>query len=215
MNRQKRETAQLLSPFHEGARMKHVKKLSPTLVLLSLNVLAYIYTSLLGGSFIFTDDNVLRIYGQFNYAVLYQGTWWQLLTSIFVHVSIIHFVSNMIFLILFGLRAEELFSDSEYYLVYLLSGIFGGLLSLLWHPLTVSAGASGAIFGLFGSVLIYMRRIAGRSALGALLAAFLFLVVTLSSNANILAHLGGLVSGLGIGYLLARRKRAVYSSLVY
>lgn len=194
--------------------MKHAKKLSPTLVLLSLNILAYLYTSLLGDSFILTDDNVLRIYGQFNYAVLYQGTWWQLLTSIFVHVSIIHFISNMVFLILFGLRAEELFSDSEYYLAYLASGIFGGILSLLWHPLTVSAGASGAIFGLFGSVLIYMRSIAGRSALGALLAAFLFLFVTVSSNANILAHLGGLVSGLGIGYLLARRKRAVYYRLV-
>jgi rhomboid protease GluP len=199
----------------EGACMKLVRKLSPTFILLSLNLLTYIYTSLVGDSFIFTDDNVLQIYGQFNYAVLYQGTWWQLLTSIFVHVSIIHFVSNMFFLLLFGLRAEELFSDSEYYLVYLSSGIFGGVLSLLWHPLTVSAGASGAIFGLFGSAIIYMRSVVGGSVLGALLMAFLFLIVTVSSSANVLAHLGGLVSGLGIGYLLARRKRAIYYRLVY
>ena len=195
--------------------MKLAGKPSPTLILIFLNLLAYIYTSLVGGNFIVTDDSVLQIYGQFNYAVLYQGTWWQLLTSVFVHVSIIHFVTNMFFLLLFGLRAEELFSDNEYYLVYLLSGISGSILSLLWPPLTVSAGASGAIFGLFGSVLIYMRSVVGRSVLGALLMAFLFLIVTLSSTANVLAHLGGLVAGLGIGYFIARRRRVIYSRLVY
>jgi rhomboid protease GluP len=195
--------------------MKPVVKPSPTIILIFLNLLAYIYTSLVGGNFIVTDDTVLQIYGQFNYAVLYQGTWWQLLTSVFVHVSIIHFVTNMFFLLLFGMRTEELFSDSEYYLVYLLSGISGSIFSLLWPPLTVSAGASGAIFGLFGSVLIYMRSVVGRSVLGALLMAFLFLIVTLSSTANVLAHLGGLVAGLGIGYFIARGKRATYSRLVY
>ncbi|UCD95965.1 MAG: rhomboid family intramembrane serine protease [Candidatus Bathyarchaeota archaeon] len=195
--------------------MKLTGRLSPTFILMFLNLLVYIYTSLVGGNFIVTDDLVLQIYGQFNYAVLYQGTWWQLLTSVFVHVSIIHFITNMFFLLLFGLRAEELFSDSEYYIVYLLSGISGGIFSLLWPLRTVSAGASGAIFGLFGSVLIFMRSVVGRSVLGALLMAFLFLIITVSSTVNVLAHLGGLMAGLGVGYFMARRRRAICSLLEY
>ncbi|MFX0211956.1 MAG: rhomboid family intramembrane serine protease, partial [Candidatus Hodarchaeota archaeon] len=87
---------------------------SPTVILVVINIVVYIYTSYRGGNFVITAENVLRVYGQFNYAVLNLGLWWQLITSMFVHVSIAHLAGNMFFLFIFGLRAEDLFVDSEY-----------------------------------------------------------------------------------------------------
>lgn len=189
-------------------------KVSPTFVLVLANIAVYVSLSLIGNSFVFTADSVLKIYGQYNYAVLYRGWWWQLISSMFVHISIVHIASNMFFLLIFGLSAEDLFTDNEYYFVYLAAGLAGNLLSLLWPPLTVSAGASGAIFGLFGAVTIYMRRIVERSTVGALLFAFIFFMITVSTGTNILAHFGGLVAGLGIGYVLveSRRLRLIHSN---
>jgi len=180
---------------------------SPTFVLVAVNVLVYTYTSFIGNNFISTADGVLEIYGQWNYAIFHYGWWWQLISSMFVHVDIVHLASNMFFLLLFGLRAEELFTDTECYLVYLASGLAGNVLSLLLPPWAISAGASGAIFGLFGAVVIYLRKVVERSVVGALLFAFIFFMITLSAGTNILAHFGGLVAGLGIGYWLAKKRR--------
>ena len=190
----------------------HVRRtygFSPTFFLVVVNLAVYIYTSLLGNSFIYTADSILEIYGQYGYAVFHYGWWWQLITSMFVHVDIVHLAGNMFFLLIFGLRAEELFTDTEYYFVYLASGLAGNILSLLLPPLTVSAGASGAIFGLFGAVIVYLRKAVERSVAGALLFAFMFLLITISAGTNILAHFGGLVAGLGIGYWLAKSRRSL------
>ncbi len=191
----------------DGSLRSRTYGISPTFVLILVNVAVYLYTSLVGNNFLFTADNVLKIYGQSGYAVFYGGWWWQLITSMFVHVNIVHLASNMFFLLIFGLRAEELFSDTEYYLVYLVSGLAGNLLSLLLPPLTISAGASGAIFGMFGAVIVYLRKVVGRSIIGALLFAFMFFLITISAGTNILAHFGGLVVGLVIGYWLAKNRK--------
>jgi rhomboid protease GluP len=185
-------------------------RFSATFILVILNVTVYIYTSFLGNSFLNTPLRILRTYGQYNYAVLYFGWWWQLITSMFVHVNIAHLASNMFFLLIFGLRAEDFFNGSEYYLAYFASGLAGNLLTLLYPLEVTSAGASGAIFGLFGAVLIYMRKVIEHSILGAVLFAFVFFMITLSVGTNILAHLGGLVAGLGIGYLLAKSRKAQF-----
>jgi rhomboid protease GluP len=195
-----------------GGQKMHVRRIygfSPTFFLVVVNLAVYIYTSLLGNSFFHTADSILKIYGQYAYAVFYYGWWWQLITSMFVHVDIVHLAGNMFFLLIFGLRAEELFTDIDYYAVYLASGLAGNLLSLLLPPLTVSAGASGAIFGLFGAVIVYLRKVVERSVVGALLFAFMFLLITVSAGTNILAHFGGLAAGLGIGYWLAKSRRSL------
>jgi len=186
-------------------------RLSPTFVLVVINMVVYVYTSLLGNNFVYTSSGVLTVYGQYNYAVLHGGWWWQLFTAMFVHVNIVHVFSNMFFLLIFGLRAEELFTDTEYYLVYIASGLLGNFLSLL-YPLNVrSAGASGAIFGLFGAVIIYLRKMVERSVLGAVLFAFMFFLITLSVDTNVYAHLGGLVAGLILGYWLAKARKLQFT----
>ena len=185
-------------------------RFSPTLVLVIANVAFYIYTSVLGRNFVVTASGVLTVYGLHSRALL-EGLWWQPVTSMFIHVNLAHIASNMLFLLIFGLRGEEFFTDSEYYSLYFVSGLAGNLLSLayLFYPVPVtSAGASGAIFGVFGALVIFIRRVFGGSVTGALIFAFLFFFITLSSDTNFYAHFGGLTAGLAIGYMLADRRRA-------
>jgi rhomboid protease GluP len=184
--------------------MRNTRKLSPTTFLVAVNVIVYIYTSVASANFIQTSTDTLVQLGQFNINV-WNGQYWQLLTSIFVHVDIMHIGLNMLFLIIFGLRAEELFTTEEYFTAYMLSGLSGSLLTLfLMSPYTLSAGASGAIFGMYGASLIYMRKTFGQSILGALMYAFLLLMLSTGAGVNIVAHFGGLATGLIIGYALAK-----------
>jgi rhomboid protease GluP len=190
--------------------MKRRSFMSPTIILVAANVLVYICTSLVGGSFIETDYEVMRTFGQYNLNV-FEGQYWQLISSIFVHADIIHLGLNMLFLLIFGLRAEELFTTEEYFFVYMLSGIAGNIMTLfLMSPYTVSIGASGAIFGMYGAGLIYMRKTFGQSIAGALLYAFLLLMLSTGIGVNIVAHFGGLAAGLIIGYALAKSRQDKY-----
>jgi len=190
-------------------KMRTLPKLTPTTFLIMANLLVYVYTSVVGGNFIETSDSVLYQWGQFNRYVM-NGWYWQLLTSIFVHVHIVHLLLNMFFLLIFGFRAEELFSPEEYFFVYFLSGLSGNLLTLLMPLDTVSAGASGAIFGVFGACVIYLRKTFGQSIVGALLYSFLLLMMTTGKDVNVFAHLGGLAAGLIIGYALAKSRKIVF-----
>ena len=196
--------------FEDGSGMRSRSKLTPTTFLVTVNVLVYVYTSVVGGNFIETGYRPLIQLGQLNINVL-NGEYWQLLTSIFVHVDITHIALNMLFLIIFGLRAEELFTTEEYFSVYMLSGLSGSLLTLFFMaPNTLSAGASGAIFGMYGAGIIYMRKTFGQSIVGALLYAFLLLMLSTGAGVNIVAHFGGLAAGLIIGYALAKSRRDMF-----
>jgi len=182
------------------------RKFTLTYVIIALNVLVYVYTAVLSGNAFETSDAVLLQYGQVNVSVM-KGSFWQLFTSMFIHVNIEHLLGNMVFLLIFGLRAEEFFETKQYLLIYLMSGLAGNLLSLLL-PEMISAGASGCIFGVFGAVTIYMRRAISQSIMGALVFSFFLLIISAGYGVNILAHLGGLVAGLLIGYLLAGTRKA-------
>jgi rhomboid protease GluP len=146
-------------------------------------------------------------YGQVNLFV-FQGAYWQLFTSIFIHASIAHLVGNMLFLFIFGLRAEEMFSLPEYLGIYFIGGLVGNVLSLVFGSLFISVGASGAIFSLFGACVIYARRSVRQSILGALVYAFFLLFLSgLGAGVNDLAHIGGLGFGLLIGYWIASTRK--------
>jgi rhomboid protease GluP len=198
-----------------NAMSKSSKKYMPTYIIIALNIIFYVYTSILSGNIVEMDYYVIQQYGQYNLFVL-NGAYWQLFTSMFVHVSIIHLLGNMFFLLIFGLRAEELFSLKEYLLIYFLSGLTGNLLTLLFGLDMVSAGASGAIFGVFGACIIYIRRAIGQSIITALMYAFFLFMINIGPGVNFLAHLGGLAVGLLIGYVLgATRRRSVTPTYEY
>ncbi len=187
--------------------MSNSQKFKPTYILIALNVAVYVYTSVAGGNFLSTDYNVLLQYGQVNGLVL-NGYSYQLFTSMFIHADLMHIVGNMLFLFIFGLRGEEMFSLPEYLSIYFLGGLTGNLLSLLLLPIdTVSVGASGAIFAMFGAAIIYAKRSFRQSIIGALVYAFFMLFLSAGIGVNNFAHLGGLVTGLVIGYVLATRRK--------
>ncbi|MGA2308919.1 MAG: rhomboid family intramembrane serine protease [Candidatus Bathyarchaeia archaeon] len=185
---------------------KSSRQYMPTYVFIAANVAVYAFTSILSGS-LATNDDVVGALGQINTNV-WNGEVWRLFTAIFVHADILHIFGNMFFLLIFGLRAEDMFDIKEYLLIYFLSGLSGGLLTLaLWPPETLSIGASGAIFGVLGATIIYARHSIGQSIMGALIYAFFFFIINLGTNVNYLAHLGGLATGLLIGYALAASRR--------
>jgi len=182
------------------------EKYKPTYILIALNVAIYIYGAIVGGNALTTGDNVIFQWGQYNLLV-FNGWYYQLFTSMFIHASIVHLVGNMLFLFIFGLRGEEMFSLPEFLTIYLVGGLFGNVLSLVFGPNFISVGASGAIFALFGACVIYGRRSVRQSILGALVYAFFLFFINTGAGVNILAHLGGLVFGLLLGYLIATRRK--------
>jgi rhomboid protease GluP len=186
--------------------MSDSQRYKPTFILIALNIAVYIYTSVAGGNFLVTSNNMLDQWGQVNYYV-FNGVYYQLFTSMFVHATIVHITGNLFFLLIFGLRGEEMFSLPEFLSIYLLGGLAGNLLSLVMGPDFASVGASGAIFALFGACVVYDRRSLGQSIIGALIYAFFLFIISAGPETNYLAHLGGLGTGLLMGYVLALRRR--------
>jgi membrane associated rhomboid family serine protease len=188
-------------------QMGNSEKFKITYILIAINIAFYVYTSIAGGDFVNTGGEMILQYGQINYFV-FGGEYYRLLTSMLVHANLAHLAGNMLFLLVFGLRAEEMFSLPEYLLVYFLGGLAGNLMSLWLLPLNVpSVGASGAIFAMFGAVAVYARRSIRQSMIGALVYAFFLLFLSSGPGVNVFAHLGGLVGGLIIGYVLATRRK--------
>src|SRR4030043_1399775 len=143
--------------------MSSSQKFKVTYILIAVNVIVYVYTSVVGGDFLLTGNSMIYEWGQVGAAVI-GGAYYQLLTSMFIHASIYHLAGNMIFLLVFGLRGEEMFSLPEYLTIYFLGGLAGNLLSLLFLDWNVpSVGASGAIFAMFGAAIIHARRSGGQS----------------------------------------------------
>ena len=171
-------------------------------------MLVYAYTAVVSGNILIINEDVLLWLGQDN-AFVMNGGYWQLFTSMFVHINLLHLFGNMVFLLIFGIRAEDLFSTEEFFAIYFASGLLGNLLTLLMAPFIVSAGASGAIFGIFGACVIYLRKTFGESIIGALIFSFFLLMLSTSAGVNIIAHFGGLVAGLSIGYALAKSRKIV------
>ena len=140
------------------------------------------------------------------------GEWWRLLTNVFVHGGIIHIGFNMWCLWYLGKLAESLYGRWTYAAIYLICGVGASLTSAAWHPYTPSVGASGAIFGLAGALLAGFKLgefSVPRSALsGTLRSLGAFVVYNLIFGAAIsgvdnAAHIGGLVTGLIVGALVA------------
>jgi len=129
-----------------------------TPLLLGLNVAVFAVMILSGVSVMNpTSDSLLRWGADFGPYVS-RGEIWRLLTNTFVHVGAVHLLMNMIGLWQIGLLVERLLGNAGYLVTYLLAGLAGSLTSMAVHPFTVSAGASGAIFGIYGALVSYLLR---------------------------------------------------------
>ena len=142
-----------------------------------------------------------------------EGQYWRLITHQFVHGSFLHLFFNMYSLAYIGLMIENKLGAKKYIIVYLISGICGGLLSLVYHESGYMAGASGAIMGLFGALLALLvskafEKNATKALLMSTIAVLAIMLISggLQQRVDNAAHIGGLVSGFIIGYLLYNEK---------
>ena len=129
------------------------------------------------------------------------GEYYRLFTCMFLHIGIWHLLCNMYSLYVIGKEVEGLFGKWKYLVIYILSGICGSILSLAFSHNTVSAGASGAIFGLLGALLYfgyYYRTYLGATIKSTVLPVVIFNLILgfLSSGIDNAAHIGGLVAGI-------------------
>jgi membrane associated rhomboid family serine protease len=180
-----------------------------TIGLVAINVLVFLITIAQGrglndpGGSVFQDMWLTGI--QVN-----QGDWYRLATVMFLHGSIIHLAFNMFALYWIGAAVEQAIGTGRFLLVYLVSGLAGSAGALLLSgPLDVTVGASGAIFGSMGAILILEYLATGSFAGPAMSMIVLNLVLTFAiPNISIGGHLGGLVGGITATYLLAATRRS-------
>jgi membrane associated rhomboid family serine protease len=139
------------------------------------------------------------------------GQWWRLLTSTFLHGGLMHILANMYGLIFVGIFLEPLLGAKKYAFVYLLTGILASVASIWWYDATVSVGASGAIFGLYGFFLASLLLKVfppdfGKAFLASTLVFVVFnLLMGFTGGIDNAAHIGGLLSGFILGLIMSRQ----------
>jgi rhomboid protease GluP len=186
-----------------------------TYILLAAIIIIWLLMTFMGGS---TNPQVLVRFGANYGELILQGEIWRLFTSMFLHIGPLHLAFNAYALFIFGMEMERLYGPDRFIVIYILSGLFGNLVSFFSRGADMfSAGASGAVFGIIGMNLIFF--LLHREAFGqfgrqrvmntlVVIGINLFFGLTIPAIDN-LAHVGGLIAGFALGYGLAPRYKIV------
>lgn len=178
-----------------------------TFVLIALNVLVYVLNW-------FQKLNINNRLALNTNLVLHYHQWYRVFTSMFVHFGFAHILMNMIALYYFSRQVDGYIEPWKFLIIYLGSGICGSLLAMLsdkiHHFNGISGGASGAIFGILGGILAMMIKENGGAAgdnLPMIIGLIVYIVIMLipgfkSKKISNAGHLGGLIGGFGLGFLL-------------
>jgi len=146
------------------------------------------------------------------------GEWWRIITSGFLHAGIVHIALNMVFLWFLGTMLEPAIGKLRFGVLYLVSLVGGSFGALLLSPNAFTVGASGAVFGLMGAAVLVMRsRGIGIMQSGLGLTLVLNLVLTFRPGISYGGHLGGLLAGGLLAYLMfeVAERRGVSGNVVY
>ena len=184
-----------------------------TVALIALNVLVYVVTVVKGvglndpqGTFyykgaLFVSNAFLPEQG------LAYGEWWRILTATFLHASLLHLGMNMLVLYMLGMAVEQALGTGRFLMVYVASGIAGSAGAILFSPNAPTVGASGAIYGIMGSLLVLEYMATGSLAGQAMGFIVINLAITFAiPGISIGGHLGGLTGGIVATYALARTR---------
>jgi len=183
-----------------------------TWTMIALNVVIYLVTVAQGAGINSPGGGLFFDWVLFGPAVA-DGGWWRLLTSAFLHGSIIHIAMNMFVLYIVGSAVETYLGSLRYLGVYLVSGLAGAAGALLVNPTQVTVGASGAIYGVFGALFIIEYRETGTLAGQAMSLIAINLVLSFAiPNISWGGHVGGLIGGIVATLVLLRfgRGRTTY-----
>jgi len=204
--------------YQTAGRVIAARRKAPvTTALVGINVAVFIAMALSGISLSEPTVPQLLRWGA-NFGPLSLGPEpWRLLTSNYLHIGFLHILFNMWCLWDLGNLAERIFDGLTYVLTYTVCGLAGSLASLWWHPLVIGAGASGAIFGLAGALIaaLYLGHFpipkqAVQHTLRSLMifAGYNLFFGAVGRGIDNSAHMGGLISGLILGAVLAKHLAA-------
>lgn len=184
-----------------------------TSTLLAINILVFIACALSGGGVVTPNPQVLVHWGTNLGALTMNGQWWRLFTSMFLHFGLLHLAFNMWALYTGGRLVEKLYGSASFALLYLGAGLCGSFASVLWNPAVNSAGASGAIMGIYGAMLGFFLRkdtlvpasIVAQQRSSVLVFAGYNLIFGVSHQGiDNAAHIGGFIGGLVLGLSMIR-----------
>ena len=164
--------------------------------LIAANIVIYLITASQGAGLNSPGGHLFRQWALDGPDVA-NGGWWRLITAAFLHASVIHIGLNMYVLWVIGAPVEEYLGRARFLALYFVSGLSGSAGALLITPLALTVGASGAIFGILGALLIIEWQTTGRLAGNAMT----WIVINLAlsfviSNVSIGGHVGGLIGGI-------------------
>lgn len=200
---------------------KNTIKAPCTVLLAVVNVIVFLVLSFQG----MTEDGRFMLQHGAMYVpyLIKNGEYYRLFTSMFLHFGYDHLFNNMVVLVAMGWNLELEIGKIKFLIVYFVSGLAGNILSACWDILTgsmaVSAGASGAIFGIIGALLYVAIRNRGR--IGEISGKGLVFMVVLtlyygftSGGVDNMAHIGGLAAGFLMGVLLYRKRKGKRGSVM-
>lgn len=198
-----------------------IRKPYVTYALLAINILLFIIMVFVSGDGIygFQTETLVKFGGNVKSLVL-NGEYWRLIASAFLHDGFLHLICNMYALYVLGIQLENFFGKTRFAIIYLFSAITGNLLSLVFaDPNVVSIGASGAIFGLFGSLLyfgyyyrVYLGTVLRTQIVPVILINLLFGIVTPGIDNT--AHIGGLIGGVFISMGIGVKFKSTKSDMI-
>lgn len=181
-----------------------------TPVLIYINLLVFGAMVFSGVSFFNPEISDLIGWGANVRSFIQQGEYWRLFTSEFVHIGLLHLLFNMYALFYIGFFLEPVIGSINFTIYYLLAGLTGSVASMWWHEFTVSAGASGAIFGMYGLFLALLTtNLISKPEKKNILYSILFFIgynilsgMSAQGGIDNASHFGGLLAGLIGGYLM-------------
>jgi membrane associated rhomboid family serine protease len=186
-----------------------------TRVLIAINVAIYLITAVQGAGLDSPGGTLfdkMFLYGPY----VKHGDWWRLITAAFLHANLIHLGFNMLALWWIGAPVENYLGRARFLGLYFVAGLAGSAGALLQAPTSLTVGASGAIFGILGAMLIIEWQATGRfggQALGLIVINLLFSFTF--SGISWGGHIGGLIGGILATLAFARwgRGHAAYGRL--
>jgi len=183
-----------------------------TYIFLGANVLIFLLMALAGGS---TNESTLMAFGVKSNPEIARGEWWRFITPIFIHIGMLHLFFNSYALWIVGPQVEKLYGAARFVILYVLTGVAGVYANYFYHPQSESAGASGAIFGLFGVLLVFgvryrnsippfFKRAVGTGVLPVIVINLIigFTIPAIDNS----AHIGGLLAGAALAALIPFQK---------
>ncbi|WP_278600844.1 rhomboid family intramembrane serine protease [Clostridium tertium] len=195
----------------DSKRRISFKEYKVTYTIIILNILLYLIEVIKSRNLIDIDIYTLIQMGAKVNVLINSGEIYRLLTSAFLHGGIIHIFFNMSALNIIGREVEAVYGSKRYIAIYVISALGGSVVSYLFKPNSISVGASGAIFGLLGAMLIfglkerdkigkqYMKNILETIGLNVIIG------ITIPNIDNF-AHLGGLILGAIASFILFKKK---------